>query len=75
MALAQQSTEDPLSFGRHYAVLNLDLMSLLIDGIRDTAAGQAFISNCIRWNDAVHQKDSSATDDLYKFLLRKPFAA
>jgi nicotinamidase-related amidase len=46
-----------LSFGEHYAVLNLDWMSILIDGIKDTAVGQEFIANCTRWNNAVHKKD------------------
>jgi nicotinamidase-related amidase len=49
--------EGHLSFGQHYAVLNLDWISLLIDGIKDTNVGQEFITNCVRWNDAVHQKD------------------
>jgi hypothetical protein len=57
MARARHSAEGNLSFGQHYAVLNLDWMSLLIDGIKDTAVGQEFIKNCSRWNDAVHQKD------------------
>jgi nicotinamidase-related amidase len=56
MAPAEQSAEGALNFGQHYAVLNLDLMSLLMNAIKDTAEGQAFISNCSRWNDAVHQK-------------------
>jgi len=49
--------EGHLSFGQHYAVLNLDWISFLIDGIKDTSVGQEFITNCVKWNDAVHQKD------------------
>jgi nicotinamidase-related amidase len=30
---------------------------VLIDAVKDTPEGQAFIANCSRWNDAVHQKD------------------
>ncbi|KAF4540248.1 hypothetical protein BFW01_g8016 [Lasiodiplodia theobromae] len=56
MAPAQQYTEGPLNFGKNYAVLNLDLMAVLIDAIKDTARGQAFISNCSRWNEAVHNR-------------------
>jgi hypothetical protein len=57
MARALHSAEGHLRFGQHYAVLNLDWMSLLIDGIKNTTVGQEFITNCSRWNDAVHQKD------------------
>ena len=57
MVRALHPAEGHFSFGQHYAVLNLDWMSLLIDGIKDTAVGQEFIKNCSRWNNAVHQKD------------------
>ncbi len=42
------------SSGRRCAVLNLDFMHQLIDLVKDAPAGQRFISNCIRWNDAIH---------------------
>ncbi|CAL5870127.1 uncharacterized protein PFLUO_LOCUS4362 [Penicillium psychrofluorescens] len=45
-----------LSFGQHYAILNLDWMSILIDAVKDTVEGQTLITNCSRWNDAIHQK-------------------
>ena len=45
------------SFGRNYAVLNLDLMSILIEAIEDTDQGKLFIANCTRWNNAVHQTE------------------
>lgn len=57
MALSQRSADAVLDFGQHYAVLNLDWMSILMDAIKDTPEGQAFISNCSRWNSAVHAKD------------------
>lgn len=56
MALVLQPTEDNLTFGKRYAILNLDWMALLIDGIKNTSIGQEFITNCSRWNEAVHQK-------------------
>jgi nicotinamidase-related amidase len=56
MAHAQQSAEGALIFGKNYAVLNVDLMTILIDPVKDTTEGQTFISNCSRWNDAVHKK-------------------
>ncbi|KAF4472495.1 Isochorismatase hydrolase [Fusarium albosuccineum] len=49
--------QSPLSLGRNFAILNLDLMTILIDAVKDTPEAQSFISNCIRWNDAVHNKD------------------
>lgn len=30
-------------------------MAILIDAVKDTSEGQASISNCSRWNDAVHR--------------------
>jgi len=57
MAPTSQPAKGSLSFGKCYAVLNLDWMSLLIDDIKDTAVGQEFITSCCRWNDAVHKKD------------------
>ena len=53
----QQPAESPVSLRRRYAILNLDLMSILIDAVWDTDEGQTFISSCVRWNDAVHRKD------------------
>jgi len=43
-----------LSFGRHYAVLNLDLITALVSGVATTPAGSAWIANTARWIDAVH---------------------
>ncbi len=57
MTRALRSAEGHLNFGQHYAVLNLDWISLLLDSIKDTSVGQEFITNCVRWNNAVHQKD------------------
>lgn len=56
MAPTQQFAAGPSNFGKNYCVLNLDLMSILIEAVKDTSAGQAFISSCSRWNDAVHEK-------------------
>ncbi|KAJ3544897.1 hypothetical protein NM208_g2785 [Fusarium decemcellulare] len=32
-------------------------MKILIDSVKNTPEGEAFLSNCIRWNEAVHNKD------------------
>lgn len=46
------------SFGESYAVLNLDWMTILVNGIKDEPEGAALIANWSKWNDAVHQKPS-----------------
>jgi len=56
MVCAQKSAEGCLTFGKNYAVLNLDLMTTLVDGVKNTTEGQRFVSNFSRWNDAVHKK-------------------
>ncbi|EQB50382.1 hypothetical protein CGLO_10187 [Colletotrichum gloeosporioides Cg-14] len=43
------------SFGKRFAILNLDLMAMMFDNINKTDEGKLFISNCVRWNEAVHQ--------------------
>ncbi|PYI34550.1 cysteine hydrolase family protein [Aspergillus indologenus CBS 114.80] len=50
------SATSPLSFGENYAVLNLDWMSILIDAVKYTPEGQAFIQSCNKWKGAIHQK-------------------
>jgi len=50
-------TNTSLSFGQHYAVLNLDLINALISSVADTTAGSAFINNTARWIDAVHAQN------------------
>ncbi|KAI1658590.1 Isochorismatase hydrolase [Daldinia decipiens] len=57
MAPDQHPPEGGLNFGKNYAVLNLDLMTVLIDAVKNTIEGRAFISSCERWNAAVHKKD------------------
>ncbi|KAK9242207.1 hypothetical protein V1506DRAFT_99344 [Lipomyces tetrasporus] len=56
MAFPARSTMDALNFGQHYAILNLDWMSILVNAINETGSGQALIANCSRWNDAIHRK-------------------
>lgn len=52
-----QSNGAPLSFGKRYAVLNLDFMNILFDIAKATPEGNEFVSNCSRWVDAVHKRD------------------
>lgn len=51
------STDEELSFGRRYAVLNLDLINAIVGGVAETPQGEAFISNTAQWIDAVHAQD------------------
>ena len=48
---------ETFNFGRHYAVLNLDLINAIVSGVNSTDAGQQFINNTARWIDAVHAQD------------------
>lgn len=46
------------SFGSHYAVLNLDLISGLVGAVENTTEGDAWISSVAGWIDAVHAHPS-----------------
>ncbi|KAL8286904.1 hypothetical protein RQP46_003910 [Phenoliferia psychrophenolica] len=48
------SNDTALSFGKNYAVLNLDMITGLVAGVNGTAPGDAFISSVVKWIDAVH---------------------
>ncbi|GME23459.1 hypothetical protein GTA08_BOTSDO13253 [Neofusicoccum parvum] len=56
MATASPTAEGASGFGKNYCVLNLDLMTILIEAVKDTTEGQKLVSSCSRWNDAVHKK-------------------
>lgn len=58
-SIASTVTNSSLSFGKHYAVLNLDLINGLVSSIASTPAGQSFISNTATWIDAVHAQQPS----------------
>jgi len=45
-----------LSFGAHYAVINLDLIEATVSGISSTPQGAAFINSTATWINAVHSK-------------------
>ena len=46
-----------LSFGKHYAVLNLDLIPGILQPIINTTAGQTFINSTATWINAVHAQN------------------
>lgn len=43
-----------LSFGKHYAVLNLDLINGLVGNVNSTSQGKKFISSVAKWIDATN---------------------
>lgn len=49
------SAKQPANFGKHFAVLNLDWMSILINAVQDTDEGKKMVQCCSKWNNAVHQ--------------------
>lgn len=64
-----------LSFGQHYAVLNLDLINVLVGNVAGTPPGDAFINNTARWIDAVHAQKPpplSIFTRLYFLNARQP---
>lgn len=63
------------SFGTHYAVLNLDLITALVSSVASSAAGRAFVNNTATWIDAVHAQDPpplSIFTRIYFANARKP---
>lgn len=42
------------SFGRHYAVLNLDMINGLVASVNSTAEGKAWIASTANWINVVH---------------------
>lgn len=47
-------SNETLSFGKYYAVLNLDLINGIIGDVPTTPAGAKWVSNVAHWIDAVH---------------------
>ena len=69
------ATNDSLSFGQHYAVVNLDLVSVVVEPIANTSAGSAFINNMAHWINAVHSQEPpplSIFTRVYFSNARKP---
>ena len=45
-------TNSSFAFGKHYAVLNLDLIDGLVSSFNDTDGGEKWIENVASWIDA-----------------------
>ncbi|KAF2766300.1 Isochorismatase hydrolase [Teratosphaeria nubilosa] len=73
--ISSTSSNSSLSFGRHYAVLNLDLIAALVGSIANTTQGEQFISNTAHWINTVHAQDPpplSIFTRIYFSNSRKP---
>jgi nicotinamidase-related amidase len=58
-AAAQNVSEESVKFGKHYAVLNLDLINAIVTPIAASKDGRKFIKNTAKWIDAVHAVEPS----------------
>ncbi|GFP57063.1 hypothetical protein ACSS6W_004376 [Trichoderma asperelloides] len=56
--IQSNGTRSPLTFGKRYAILNLDFMNILFDIAKTAPEGQQFVANCTRWVEALHKRDS-----------------
>ena len=69
------AANESLSFGQHYAVLNLDLINGLVAPLASSPAASAFIKNTATWIDAVHAQSPpplSIFTRIYFSNARKP---
>lgn len=69
------AANETLSFGKNYAVLNLDLINGLVAPLASDPAGQAFIKNTADWIDTVHAQTPpplSIFTRIYFSNARKP---
>ena len=48
-----------INFGNHWAALHLDYINSIVGSVNETAEGQQFINNSVRWVDAVHALPST----------------
>lgn len=74
-SMSSTVSNSSLSFGSHYAVLNLDLINGLVESVASDPAGEAFIKNTARWIDAVHAQNPpplSIFTRIYFANARKP---
>lgn len=68
-------SNEPISFGRHYAVLNLDLINAIVGRVASTEAGTTFINNVADWINTVHAQNPpplSIFTRIYYHNPRKP---
>lgn len=49
------SPETLMSFGKRYAILNLDWMTVLLAACEETPQGTKLIENLSKWHDRIHQ--------------------
>ena len=69
------AVNESISFGQHYAVLNLDLINGLVAPLASSPAGSTFVKNTAAWIDAVHAQSPpplSIFTRIYFSNARKP---
>lgn len=69
------AANESLTFGQHYAVLNLDLINGLVAPLTSDPAGEAFVNNVANWIDTVHAQNPpplSIFTRIYFSNSRKP---
>lgn len=50
------SQETQVDFGPKYAILHLDWTTLMCGAADNAPEGRLMMSNCMKWNDAIHSK-------------------
>ena len=71
-------SNNTFNFGRHYAVLNLDLINALVTPLASTPQGQAFIKSTSSWINTVHAQNPpplSIFTRIYSVNARHPEVA
>lgn len=74
-SISSTSTNSSLSFGRHYAILNLDLINGLVSSVASTSSGRDWINNTAHWINTVHSQNPpplSLFTRIYFANARKP---
>lgn len=69
------SPSEPISFGSHYAILNVDMINAVAGGIVGTPPGRKWIQNNQDWMNAVHSQNPaplSIWTRIYYATARKP---
>jgi hypothetical protein len=67
------ATNDTLSFGQRYAVLNLDLINGIVTPINGTAPGRQWINSTQTWINAVHGVSPQPLTIFTRIYFAAPF--
>lgn len=70
-----RNVTNELSFKRHYAVLNLDLITSIVAPIANSSSGQTFIDNTAYWISAVHAQHPPPLQLFTRVYFSGPYRA